>query len=127
MAGLDISKQIAEILQEEQDRIERLTQESLETASKEAVDELKQTSPKSSGAYAKGWKVKKEKNVLGVVKFTVHNQDHHSLTHLLNNGHVAANQHGIYSKRVEGDRHIDKVAGHITNKLVKEITGKIKN
>lgn len=54
---------------------------------KEIVDELRQTSPKQTGAYAKSWAVDRHKKN-GVV---VRNVQHYRLTHLLEYGHAKIN------------------------------------
>ena len=61
--------------------------EGLETAklkvAKETVKRLKATSPKLTGSYARGWRVKK----VGTAQ-VVHNQTDYQLTHLLEKGHA---------------------------------------
>lgn len=52
-------------------------------AAKNAVKELKTTSPERSGAYARGWSYKKQKNGTTVV----YNRTLPGLTHLLEYGH----------------------------------------
>lgn len=62
----------------------------IEVASKEQaqalVKELKQKSPKLSGKYRKGWKMKKAKG--RGTKYIVHNKTDYQLTHLLEHGHA---------------------------------------
>jgi hypothetical protein len=61
--------------------------EGLETAklkvAKETVKRLRSTSPKLTGSYARGWRVKK----VGTAQ-VVHNQTDYQLTHLLEKGHA---------------------------------------
>lgn len=62
----------------------------MEEAADEAVAELKSTSPKDKGAYARSWTVKRVK--FGkTTNFVVHNKKHYQLTHLLENGHAKRN------------------------------------
>ena len=79
----DLSAQITRELQ----RYSNLVAEELETAKSEVSDdlvqELKETSPKKTGSYRKGWRVKKVGK-----KFVVHNKTHYQLTHLLEKGHA---------------------------------------
>ena len=76
-------------------REEGLEEAKIEVA-KETVKELKSTSPKKTGGYAKGWARKK----VGTAQ-VVHNSTNYQLTHLLENGH--ANRDG---GRTPGRPHI---------------------
>lgn len=60
-------------------------------AGKEAVSFLKANSPKKTGAYAKGWTLKKATKTGKGFKITVYNKDHYRLTHLLEHGHAKIN------------------------------------
>lgn len=51
--------------------------------SKNLVSRLKTTSPKLTGDYRKGWRIKREGN-----KFIIHNATDYQLTHLLEKGHA---------------------------------------
>jgi hypothetical protein len=61
--------------------------EQIETDKKEVATELKNylahNSPKKSGDYRKGWRVKKSGK-----KYIVHNKTSYQLTHLLEHGHA---------------------------------------
>lgn len=57
----------------------------------ETVKQLKATSPKKSGEYAKGWAQKESVKGRNVSKRVVYNKDHYQLTHLLENGHAKVN------------------------------------
>lgn len=54
------------------------------------VDELRNTSPKKTGSYRKGWKLTTEKNQWNV-RVVIHNATNYQLTHLLENGHTTRN------------------------------------
>lgn len=58
---------------------------------KETVKQLKETSPKKTGAYAKSWSQKESVKGTHVSKRVVYNKDHYQLTHLLENGHAKVN------------------------------------
>ena len=67
-----------------------------ETAQALAAD-LRETSPKKTGEYAKGWTARKE----GPGKYVVYNKKKPQLTHLLEHGHAKRG-----GGRVEGRPHI---------------------
>lgn len=74
-----------------------------ETA-KETVRQLKNTSPKDSGEYAKSWRSKRDNTLKGKWAFSmvVYNKDHYQLTHLLEHGHAK-----VGGGRVAGIEHIE--------------------
>lgn len=114
-----VTIQMADIL----DGISRDVKGTLETDSmsvaKEAVQKLKNTSPKGSPhkrRYAEGWKVsKKDRGDL-----VVHNATNYQLTHLLENGHVIKNKKGIYG-RTNGIKHIEPVEEWVADELPRRI------
>jgi hypothetical protein len=61
-----------------------------EKVSKKGRDELKNTSPKRTGKYRKGWRVKTEKGN-GFVECIIHNSTNYQLTHLLEHSHLTRN------------------------------------
>ena len=63
-----------------------ITQEAQNVA-KKGVAELKNTSPKRTGKYRKGWRVKTDKGK-GFVECTIHNATSWQLTHLLEKPHA---------------------------------------
>jgi hypothetical protein len=67
-----------------------------ETAQALAAD-LRETSPKDTGEYAKGWTARKE----GPGRYVVYNKKKPQLTHLLEHGHAKSS-----GGRVEGRPHI---------------------
>lgn len=64
----------------------------VEKAGKVALKAVKDKSPKKTGAYRKGWKLKTERQLINddVASVTVYNKDRGYLTHLLENGHQKA-------------------------------------
>lgn len=85
----------------------------------EAVQQLKRTSPKRSGRYARGWKATATKDTnTGLVK-KIHNRTP-SLTHLLENGHAKQN-----GGRVEGIKHIAPVEEAVIKKLESKLRQKL--
>ena len=72
--------------------VEIMTEAVNETA-KATVAELKKTSPRDSGEYAKSWKSKRDKSLKGKWAYSkiVYNDKHYRLTHLLEKGHANVN------------------------------------
>lgn len=76
----------------------------VEETAKETVRQLKNTSPKDSGEYAKSWRSKRDNTLKGKWAFSmvVYNKDHYQLTHLLEHGHAK-----VGGGRVAGIEHIE--------------------
>lgn len=121
----DLSKEIEKALVAYSDDISELVKEVADDVGKEAVQELKNTSPKKKrkgGRYAKGWKPKKEK--LGKNKYSVkiHNKTDYQLTHLLEFGHATRN--GGRTKAIPHIRPVEeKYSKEYEKKLKQKIGG----
>lgn len=88
---------------------------------KEARDELKQTSPKKTGEYAKGWTVRKGKKNKNYYTVKVWNRTDYQLTHLLEFGHATKN-----GGRTKAIPHIRPVEEKYKNKFEKQLKDKIR-
>ena len=84
--------------------------------SKESVQKLRNTSPKKSGDYAKGWTTKRVSDM----EVIVHNKTDYQLTHLLENGHIIKNKKGTYG-RARAIKHIAPVEEWAESALPDEI------
>lgn len=93
MANASPSIQMKKLLDEYSKEVQDALDDSIKEVSKEAVSKLKNTSPRKSGKYARGWGVKEEKN--GAI---VYNKTNWQLTHLLENGHIVRNKKGTYGR-----------------------------
>lgn len=106
----DFASELARELQ----RYANVVEEELLTAQGEvadlAVSKLRQSGPKKTGAYRKGWRKKKEGN--GVVVHNIKGQ----LTHLLENGHAKAG-----GGRVPAQVHIRPVEEYVINEVPRRI------
>ncbi len=79
----DIGAEIVQALSNYTDDVMEQIEEEADRIAKEAVDELKKTSPVQTGDYAKGWAKKKDgKNIV------IYNRQKPGLTHLLEKGHA---------------------------------------
>ena len=111
-----VSAQMKELLDEIDSDIQKSAKDNINTVAKESVQKLKNTSPKRTGSYAKGWSVKKE----GDMDVVVHNKTDYQLTHLLENGHVIRNKKGTYG-RTNGIKHIAPVEEWAVDELPRRI------
>ena len=118
-----VALQMQDILDDYSKDVKEATNDAIEKTSKESVRKLKNTSPKKSGEYAKGWKLKKDRGRDGIATVTVHNKIY-QLTHLLENGHVVRNAKGTYG-RTNGIKHIAPVEEWAESELQQEIERKL--
>lgn len=112
----NISIQMAEILNEIETDVKDSTRKNIDAVSREAVQKLKNTSPRRTGSYASGWGKKKQ----GEMDVVVYNRTDASLTHLLENGHVIKNKKGTYG-RTHGIKHIKPVEEWASDELPRRI------
>lgn len=103
------------------ERYSQSVQDEIEVASKEEaqalVKELKADSPKMTGSYKKGWRLKKT----GKNKYTVYNKTDYRLTHLLEHGHAKRN-----GGRVEAKVHIRPAEERAVNNFIDRVEGAIR-
>ena len=118
--ALDLTEQMSKIFDEYDRDMKRKVNNSVDKVGKEAVNKLKSTSPKKTGDYAKGWKLKRERGRNGINDVTIHNATEYRLTHLLENGHVIRNKKGTYG-RTNGVKHIKPVEEFFNSEVVEEI------
>lgn len=116
-----VSVQMKELLDSINEEVRNAGKDAIEKVSKEVVQKLRNTSPKKTGDYAKGWGTKK----LNSFTVVVHNKTDWQLTHLLENGHVVKNKKGTYG-RVSPKKHIAPVEEWAADALPEEIMRRIK-
>lgn len=84
----ELAETIQKEMQSYSDHIVDATKKTADSVAKETVDELKNTSPRRTGDYAKGWTTTTSYENQRTKRNTVHNRRHYQLTHLLENGHA---------------------------------------
>ena len=120
MANVNIDQLAAEIAkgldEYSQDVVEKVNVSS-EKVGKAAVKQLKKTSPKRYGNYAKSWAMKTEPEVGQPHKRIVHvKAPHYRLTHLLEYGHAK-----VGGGRVEGIPHIRPAEEEVIREFTREV------
>lgn len=112
---IDIRAAVMHELDTYSDEVRDKLQEIVPEVMKEAQKRIRKESPKLTGAYAKGWRVKTENTRLGVSS-VLYNAAKPGLTHLLENGHPKRN-----GGRVEGIPHIKPVEEWATEETIKRL------
>lgn len=115
-----VQQQMKDILSNYSKDVREATNKAIEKTARQSVRKLKDTSPKKTGDYAKGWATKKERSHDGIYTVTAHNKTDYQLTHLLENGHVVRNKKGVYG-RTNGTKHIAPVEEWANSELPLEI------
>ncbi len=103
-------------LQEYSDEVSEATKESVKEASKECVKEIKESAPKKTGKYRKGWKHKVKYESKTDIRSQIYNSTSPQLTHLLEYGHARKG-----GGRVEGKPHIRPAEERLDSKLERKI------
>lgn len=111
-----VEQQLASIMNQYSKEVDQAVQKALDKTAKDTAKELKNTSPKKTGSYAKGWGVKKD----GKKGRIIHNRTDGQLTHLLENGHVIRNAKGTYG-RTSPIKHIEPAEQKGIQMFVEEI------
>ena len=121
---MSIEQDLEKILNDYANEVDELSNDTMKKASRNAVNELKMTSAKLSGDYARDWAVKTERGFGKSKIYIVHNRKHYMLTHLLENGHIVRNQYGTYG-RVDGDGHIKDAEQNGINEVISTLEAKL--
>lgn len=88
---------------------------------KDGAKKLRQVSPKRTGKYAKGWRVKKETAFRKPTGYIIYNKDQPSLPHLLEHGHATRD-----GGRTQPQVHIKPVEEEVVEQYVKAVEEAIK-
>lgn len=120
----DMEQVIMDALDQYADKAAEAISEALPEVGKSAVADLKATSPKRTGDYARSWKcdMKESRGSKRKNKLVVYNKDHYRIAHLLENGH--ANRNG---GRTEGIPHVKPAQDKAEREAIEKITQKLEN
>lgn len=84
--------------------------------------EIQQNAPADTGAYAKSWAVKTEKETSDSLQLIVHSKNRYPLAHLLEHGHAKRG-----GGRVAGKAHITPAEEKAVRQLEEEIERSLQN
>jgi hypothetical protein len=110
---------VDKILTEYFDGIETASTRLVSEVAADTVVRLQGTSPRRTGKYAKGWRVKQGKRAKAKNEVEIYNTQY-QLTHLLEHGHVK-NVHGHVLGFTAARPHIAKAEQEAINRLLKGV------
>lgn len=113
----DVSKQLADILNEYDDKVKEVARKEAKKSGQRTARELRSASPKGPKGYAGGW-ASKQYDADTVV---VYNKKMPGLAHLLEFGHVIRNKKGTYG-RAPAHPHIKPVEAKNNEEYVDNVT-----
>lgn len=120
MAEFNLERAMRDILQDYSVEVAKAAEEAVTEVSKEATKKLRQTSPKRSGKYGKGWASKVEKTATTAEATVYGKTGTYQLAHLLENGHAKRG-----GGRVNGNTHIKPVEEWAISEAEKRIREKV--
>lgn len=88
MAEFDLEKAVGDILADYSVDVSKAAEMAITAVAKEATKKLKQSAPRRTGKYAKGWTSKVDKGFMTVEAVVYGKTGTYQLAHLLENGHA---------------------------------------
>ena len=116
---------VKDILNEYSQDIQDAIVDEVQKIAKDGANKLKYTSPKNTGKYSRGWKVKTTKGK-GFISSTIHNSTNWQLTHLLEKPHAIKNQYGEWGTS-KPEVHIKPVEQECIKEYERKVVKIIKN
>lgn len=120
MKEIELTNEIAKALSEYSEEVQTELDNIIERNANELINKLKETSPRKTGSYAKGW-TKKKVVENGITGYIVYNKTKPQLTHLLEFGHAKRG-----GGRVAGIPHIGPARDEIEKKIVEDVSNTLK-
>ena len=118
----NLAKTIMEGLQEYADVASEDVKTAVRKAGKNVKAEISANAPKRTGAYAKSWAVKTEKETAHSLEVVVHSKNRYQIAHLLEHGHAKRG-----GGRVAGIPHIapaeEKAVKQLEENIMKKLGG----
>ena len=118
----NLAKTIMEGLQEYADVASADVKTAVRKAGKNVKAEISANAPKRTGAYAKSWAVKTQKETANSLEMVVHSKNRYQIAHLLEHGHAKRG-----GGRVAGIPHIapaeEKAVKQLEEDIVKKLGG----
>ena len=116
----NLAKTIMEGLQEYADVASEDVKTAVRKAGKNVKAEISANAPKRTGAYAKSWTVKTEKETANSLEVVVHSKNRYQIAHLLEHGHAKRG-----GGRVAGIPHIAPAEENAVKQLEEDIVKKL--
>lgn len=116
----NLAKTIMEGLQEYADVASEDVKTAVRKAGKNVKAEISANAPKRTGAYAKSWTVKTEKETAHSLEVVVHSKNRYQIAHLLEHGHAKRG-----GGRVAGIPHIAPAEENAVKQLEEDIVKKL--
>ena len=116
----NLAKTIMEGLQEYADVASEDVKTAVRKAGKNVKAEISANAPKRTGAYAKSWAVKTEKETAHSLEVVVHSKNRYQIAHLLEHGHAKRG-----GGRVAGIPHIAPAEENAVKQLEEDIVKKL--
>ena len=118
----NLAKTIMEGLQEYADVASEDVKTAVRKAGKNVKAEISANAPKRTGAYAKSWAVKTQKETANSLEVVVHSKNRYQIAHLLEHGHAKRG-----GGRVAGIPHIapaeEKAVKQLEENIMKKLGG----
>ena len=116
----NLAKTIMEGLQEYADVASEDVKTAVRKAGKNVKAEISANAPKRTGAYAKSWAVKTQKETANSLEVVVHSKNRYQIAHLLEHGHAKRG-----GGRVAGIPHIAPAEENAVKQLEEDIVKKL--